>query len=115
VTGTASLGLAAPRAATLRADDLASAADGNGLGGLVSSRRRSSVSAVFVTVVLATVAVGLSGAPAAGGRPVSGAAPPGQQAEPAQLTVRGSVEQIHVVHADPGTEVGVRGPRGYYA
>jgi hypothetical protein len=68
-----------------------------------------------VTVVLATVAVGLSGAPAAGGRPVSGAAPPGQQAEPAQLTVRGSVEQIHVVHADPGTEVGVRGPRGFHA
>lgn len=46
-----------------------------------------------------------------------GVQPPGlaTSAELGELTVRGSVEQIHVIHAEPGVQVDVRGPRGYRA
>lgn len=46
-----------------------------------------------------------------------GVAPPGQwtEASAGELAVRGSVEQIYVIHAEPGVQVDVRGPRGYRA
>ncbi len=73
---------------------------------------------LLLTTVLAMItsllAVGLGPATAAPpDRP--GVTPPGRatDADLGELTVRGSVEQIHVIHAEPNVEVEVRGPRRY--
>lgn len=82
------------------------------MGGLVS-HRRSSVSAGFGVVLLAALMLGVAPATAVARGPDPGPAPAGRHTEVGELTVRGSVEQIHVVHADPGAEVTVSGPRGF--
>lgn len=41
--------------------------------------------------------------------------PPGLQVDGSELAVRGSVEQIHVLQAEPGAAVTVRGPRRFTA
>jgi uncharacterized protein len=71
-----------------------------------------------VAGVLALVAT-LTGAASASAAPPDrpGVVPPGRATDASlgELTVSGSVEQIYVVHAAPGAEVAVRGPRGYRA
>jgi uncharacterized protein len=39
--------------------------------------------------------------------------PPRAEEAPAGLVVRGSVEQIHIIHAEPNSQVTVEGPRGF--
>jgi uncharacterized protein len=76
---------------------------------------RTTVAIASVLALIATLLV--SGAPSASAAPPdrSAVAPPGQwtDATRGELTVRGSVEQLQVIHAEPGAEVTVRGPRGY--
>jgi uncharacterized protein len=82
----------------------------------VVARIRTTFAAVSVLALLATLLV--AAAPAASAAPPDrpGVVPPGRDtAALGELTVRGSVEQIHVIHAEPGTPVTVRGPRGYRA
>jgi uncharacterized protein len=71
-----------------------------------------------VAGALALVAT-LTGAASASAAPPDrpGVVPPGRATDASlgELTVSGSVEQIYVVHAAPGAEVAVRGPRGYRA
>ena len=71
-------------------------------------------SAVALVVGIQLAAGGVADAWSPGG-PNTGGAPPGlaADAEAGELTVRGSVEQIHVIHAEPDAEVRVRGPRGF--
>ncbi len=84
----------------------------------VGGERRRPI--LLLTITLAMIATlfstGLDSATAAPpDRP--GVTPPGQATDASlgELTVRGSVEQIHIIHAEPGVEVDVRGPRGYRA
>jgi uncharacterized protein len=80
---------------------------------VVRIRTASAVVAIFTLFATLLVA-----APTASAAPPDrpGVVPPGRTtAAPGELTVRGSVEQIHVIHAEPGTSVSVRGPRGYRA
>jgi uncharacterized protein len=73
------------------------------------------VSVASVLAMLATFLVAGSAAAAPPDRP--GVVPPGRATDASlgEFTVSGSVEQIYVVHAAPGVEVSVRGPRGYRA
>jgi uncharacterized protein len=79
-------------------------------------RRPTRVRALAVASALGLVAT-MTGATAAVAAPPdrAGGQPPGRATDAAtgELTVSGSVEQIHVVHAEPGVRVDVRGPRGY--
>lgn len=85
---------------------------------LSSSRLRASrlAGAVCAATLIAGLLTGTGQASAA---PPSdpGVAPPGRwtDASAGHLAVRGSVEQIYVIHAEPGVEVEVRGPRGFRA
>ena len=72
--------------------------------------------AMVVALIVGVLAAGVGPATAAPpDRP--GGAPPGlaTDASVGELTVRGSVEQIHVLHAEPDARVEVRGPRGFRA
>jgi len=79
------------------------------------ARRRTVLLLTMVVAMIATLLVaGVETAMAAPpDRP--GVAPPGlaTDATLGELTVRGSVEQIHVIHAEAGVQVDIRGPRGY--
>ena len=77
-------------------------------------RRPLLVLSTVVAMIATLVATGVDTATAAPpDRP--GVTPPGlaTDASLGELTVRGSVEQIHVIHAEAGARVEVRGPRGY--
>lgn len=83
--------------------------------GRAQARQRPALLLITVVAMIASlVAAGVAPATAAPpDRP--GVQPPGRATAPefGELTVRGSVEQLHVIHADPGAQVDVRGPRGY--
>ncbi len=81
-----------------------------------AGRSRVGVVAAVVALLGALLVAGGPGADAkVPGGPNAGTAPPGisGDAEAGELTVRGSVEQIHVIHADAQADVEVRGPRGF--
>jgi uncharacterized protein len=79
--------------------------------------RRTSVAITSILALVATLLVGAAGTATAGPPDRPGVAPPGQwtDASLGELAVRGSVEQIQVIHAEPGATVAIRGPRGYRA
>jgi uncharacterized protein len=80
-------------------------------------RRSPALAIVTVLAMLATLLVSGAAGAQAGPPDRAGGAPPGRTTDASlgELSVRGSVEQIHVVHATPGTAVSVRGPRGFRA
>ncbi|TVR36520.1 MAG: CocE/NonD family hydrolase [Nitriliruptor sp.] len=83
---------------------------------VVGGERRRPI--LLLTIVLAMIATLLAaGVDTATAAPPDrpGVTPPGRATDATlgELTVRGSVEQIHVIHAEAGVQVDVRGPRGY--
>lgn len=70
---------------------------------------------LLALVAAVLVSVGTDVAAGASRGPHPATTPPGLQAGIGELAVRGSVEQIHVVHAEPDAGVDVRGPRGFRA
>lgn len=79
--------------------------------------RKSRFGGAACAVALVGGLFGGAGAAAAAPPTDPGVAPPGRwtDASAGQLAVRGSVEQIYVIHAQAGVSVEVRGPRGFRA
>lgn len=77
-------------------------------------QRRTTAIASSLALIATVLVAGAGGADAAP-PDQPGVSPPGRAADAAlgELTVRGSVEQIHVIHAEPGAAVSVRGPKRY--
>jgi uncharacterized protein len=78
-------------------------------------RRRPVLLLTVVVAMIATLLAAAADTAAAAPPDRPGVTPPGRATDASlgELTVRGSVEQIHVIHAQPGVQVDVRGPRGY--